>query len=324
MPYLIGTDEAGYGPNLGPLIVAASVWEVPPKTPAETLYDRLEKVVTAGLPAAGDSRLPMADSKVLYKAGSGLTVLERSVLCALAVAGSPARKWRELWTSVVHRGETCERFDSLPWHVEFDFDLPVDSPLELITAALQPLEEGLACAKVRLLALSSTAVFPQEFNELVAQTDSKGETLSLTTLRLVERMLNLLPDRGSVQVTCDKHGGRDHYAALLQHVFPDSLLSVRREGRDESIYRITHQGRQVEIHFLAKGERLLPTALASMLAKYLRELAMRPFNEFWQRHIPGLRPTAGYPEDARRWLKAIGTTALATYGPALIRGFPRF
>ena len=83
MPYLIGTDEAGYGPNLGPLVVAASAWEVPPKTQADSLYERLEKVVSVALPADGDSRLPMADSKVLYKAGSGLEVLERSVLCAL-------------------------------------------------------------------------------------------------------------------------------------------------------------------------------------------------------------------------------------------------
>ncbi len=29
MPYLLGTDEAGYGPNLGPLVISASVWEVP-------------------------------------------------------------------------------------------------------------------------------------------------------------------------------------------------------------------------------------------------------------------------------------------------------
>ena len=29
MQYLLGTDEAGYGPNLGPLVVTATVWEVP-------------------------------------------------------------------------------------------------------------------------------------------------------------------------------------------------------------------------------------------------------------------------------------------------------
>ena len=38
-----------------------------------------------------------------------------------------------------------------------------------------------------------------------------------------------------------------------------------------------------------------------MTAKYLRELAMRAFNEFWCARVPGLRPTAGYPVDARRF-----------------------
>ena len=28
MTLVIGTDEAGYGPNLGPLVVAATVWDV--------------------------------------------------------------------------------------------------------------------------------------------------------------------------------------------------------------------------------------------------------------------------------------------------------
>ena len=43
-----------------------------------------------------------------------------------------------------------------------------------------------------------------------------------------------------------------------------------------------------------------------MTAKYLRELSMRPFNAFWQRHIPNLKPTAGYPTDARRFFDDIG------------------
>lgn len=305
MPYLIGTDEAGYGPNLGPLVIGASVWEVPPETLADTLYDRLEKVVTPALPVGNDCRLPMADSKVLYKAGGGLAVLEQSLLAALAVAGSRVSKWSELWNAVVHQGEKCERFDSLPWHADFDLELPIDSNHESVAAGFAKLDEGLAAANVHLKTLSAAALFPREFNELVRKTDSKGEALSLTTLRLVERKLDELPDSGGVQVTCDKHGGRDRYAALLQHVFPDSLVSIRREGRDESRYRFIHQGRQIDILFLAKGERLLPTALASMLAKYLRELAMKPFNGYWQRHVLGLRATAGYPEDAIRFREEI-------------------
>jgi hypothetical protein len=38
-----------------------------------------------------------------------------------------------------------------------------------------------------------------------------------------------------------------------------------------------------------------------MTAKYLRELSMRAFNEFWCARVPGLSPTAGYPVDARRF-----------------------
>ena len=42
-----------------------------------------------------------------------------------------------------------------------------------------------------------------------------------------------------------------------------------------------------------------------MTAKYLRELSMRAFNEFWSAHVPNLRPTAGYPNDAQRFRKEI-------------------
>ena len=38
-----------------------------------------------------------------------------------------------------------------------------------------------------------------------------------------------------------------------------------------------------------------------MTSKYLRELAMRAFNDFWCGRVPDLAPTAGYPGDARRF-----------------------
>jgi hypothetical protein len=42
-----------------------------------------------------------------------------------------------------------------------------------------------------------------------------------------------------------------------------------------------------------------------MTSKYLRELAMRAFNDFWCTRVPGLEPTAGYPGDSRRFKRAI-------------------
>ena len=44
MPYLVGTDEAGYGPNLGPLVVSATVWRVDTLHDTD-LYSRLRKSV---------------------------------------------------------------------------------------------------------------------------------------------------------------------------------------------------------------------------------------------------------------------------------------
>ena len=39
-----------------------------------------------------------------------------------------------------------------------------------------------------------------------------------------------------------------------------------------------------------------------MAAKLVRELAMMRFNTYWCTRIPELKPTAGYVQDARRWL----------------------
>jgi hypothetical protein len=47
----------------------------------------------------------------------------------------------------------------------------------------------------------------------------------------------------------------------------------------------------------------LPVALASMSAKYLRELLMQRFNDYWRGLAPAVTPTAGYYQDALRFLE---------------------
>ena len=39
-----------------------------------------------------------------------------------------------------------------------------------------------------------------------------------------------------------------------------------------------------------------------MTAKYLRELYMGGFNLYWQSLLPGIKPTAGYYNDGKRFL----------------------
>jgi len=301
MVFVLGTDEAGYGPNLGPLCVAASAWQLPSRAAAECMYEQLAAVVAAD-PDGVPPRLAIADSKRLYKPGGTLELLERGVLTALALLDRLPRCWREVWQVLDGPGAT--QLAGCPWHEGFDEELPLHATAADLRAAAAALAEGCRQCGTSLRELRAAVVFPAEFNRAVAGCDNKAEVLSLTTLRLAERVLAALP-AGPAIVFCDKHGGRNRYAALLQHVFADELVVVRHESPALSRYEVRQGGRRIEFRFQPKGEQHLPTALASMTAKYLRELAMRPFNAFWQRQVPGLRPTAGYPADARRFWEEI-------------------
>jgi len=301
MPYLIGIDEAGYGPNLGPLVVSASLWEVPEGTSDGDLYRRLKAVIVPSPQRAAENpngRVAVADSKLLYKPGGGLRNLERGIYTALSLVGRMGESWRRVWD--VLAPESAARLPSIPWYADYDSAAPLDAhPAELAPLAAV-VGDGLAAADVRLLDLRSRAVFPQQFNDLLREHDSKGTALSHVSLDLASQLMGPL-DGKPISVTCDKHGGRNRYARLLAEHFPDRLIEIHGESREQSIYRFGPPKRRVEFRFRAKGESSLATALASMASKYLRELAMRAFNAFWCRHVPGLRPTAGYPQDAKRF-----------------------
>lgn len=360
MPYLIGTDEAGYGPNLGPLVISATVWHVDAPSVCD-LYERLCAIVSPGLPTArqqsvakmtgtagkkgkqpaqsktaqrsqrktvtksinqtaNDSTLPargshsaisataagqlaIADSKLLYKAGDGMAQLERGVLAMLRLLGCRPRIWGDVFEHLLDAASR-EELDWLPWHRDYQLAVPIDADGADLDHLAERIPHGMAAAGVRLVSMRSTAVFPARFNRLTQQCGSKGEVLSRLTLELIAAALPACND-GPVFVTCDKHGGRNYYGSLLQQQFPDPLIEVHGESTDVSIYRWTHDAQRVEVRFQAKGETWLPAALASMVSKYLRELAMRAFNDYWCGHVPELRRTAGYPGDALRFKKDI-------------------
>jgi ribonuclease HII len=109
-----------------------------------------------------------------------------------------------------------------------------------------------------------------------------------------------------VTFVIDKQGGRNYYATIIQTALPEGWVSPVCESAMISEYTVLGLERDVRLVFRPRADSgALPVALASMLAKYLRELFMRQFNRFWQNHIPTLKPTAGYPGDARRFFEAI-------------------
>ncbi|MGH7295847.1 MAG: hypothetical protein ACRELB_12970, partial [Polyangiaceae bacterium] len=106
---------------------------------------------------------------------------------------------------------------------------------------------------------------------------------------------------------CDKLGGRDFYGPQLARLFPEARVTAPAQGAAGSYYNVVRGEKRLHVCFLAEGDdKAFCVSLASCCAKYVREVFLRPLNSFFAARVPGLRPTAGYVQDARRFLGEVG------------------
>src|SRR5262249_44856634 len=134
---------------------------------------------------------------------------------------------------------------------------------------------------------------------------SKAAVLGHGLAELLRHTRGLTGDE-SLRFFIDKHGGRNTYSAMLQEAFPDGVVTAQQEGMACSADQARGLPREIRLPFQPGADAShFGVALASMVSKYLREVLMRDFNRFWQRHAPDLKPTAGYPGDAARFFERI-------------------
>ena len=321
MAVLIGTDEAGYGPSLGPLVITATKWECPQQE--SDLYHLLNDVVTdspklikdgAKKSAGGNSTHPqilIADSKVACRSGN-IGSLELPVLVLLhAIHGKTPKTLPEL-VSMVMPTVSPDFFRRHFWLNEIKLCLPLSASkfgLEKIPELASRFQAVCDENQTKLCDVKSTIVLPPEFNEAVVNCGNKASLLSELTLGLVANFIR--SGKEDTLINCDKHGGRNYYGKLISKVLTSRPISSIIESPALSVYRWDEAGRALEIRFTPKGEDQLPVALASMVSKYLRELFMQAWNDFWRTHIPEIKPTKGYPQDAKRFLAEIEQVASA-------------
>ena len=372
MTLIIGTDEAGYGPNLGPLVVAATAWRVE-ATPAnaavfletavaaaqrdtEALWP--EKIRQRGNRRASGRTMPLwADSKHIYRAGAGFCALEQGVLVALSLVNDPdadtfaharhaghagpviespvnqtntvPRQWPSLeaalgqigpeiadWRTSDVASESGGHPSTTQWALLPTLCLPHQADADACCARAAGMRMILDALGVSLVAVACRAIYPAQFNALLCQGLNKSDILSRTTLALAAS-LRTKANAEPALIWCDRHGGRKHYSALVAQHFGATLVQTLAETPARSAYRVPAQAKadltqaqadlnqaqaaNLDIEFNVGGESQVPVAVASMTAKYIRELAMHAFNAFWSSRSPGLNPTAGYPVDALRW-----------------------
>lgn len=315
MALLIGMDEAGYGPNLGPLVVTAVAWEVAGDVSQVDLWQEFAGIVAPEAAPNGE-HLQLADSKVVYTPARGLAALEMGVASAVELWRRPnsctainrvPQSFRELRQLVT--AETDGDGNDEPWYAGADVAVPLarrEEPSGGDGVGTRLVERWRArCEErnIRLRAIRAAVVSPRQFNARTRNHDSKGRALSEISMHVLGQVWQenaTTPDEAAL-IIADKHGGRNRYHEFLPLAFGDKFIRCREEGMESSRYQV---GR-AEIRFETKSERHLPVALASMVSKYLRELSMVLFNRFWMARVPGLKPTAGYPLDARRYREEI-------------------
>jgi ribonuclease HII len=331
-----GIDEAGYGPMLGPLCVGFSAfcferWD--PEAGAPDLWESLEAAVCR---KARDSRsrIAVADSKKLKlsnqsKTRHPLTHLERGVLAFAGLlhcgagfqpaGGEPESEAESAGKMPAPQSFDTDTslFDALGVHLEphdwYAGD-PVGLPLAGSRAqhAIARNKLALACeaAGIEPVALACIAVGEREFNEAVRTGGSKAHLTSRCFARYLRRALERWGGgTDDVRVVCDRHGGRTSYTTMIEAAVRGLGFEVEtlEESDRCSRYAVSGAGASpvpsIHIQFRPEAEEAhLPVALASMTAKLVRELAMGRFNRYWCGRMPELKPTAGYVQDARRWL----------------------
>jgi len=303
---LAGIDEAGLGPILGPLVMCASVFEVPDALTDQPLWDSLAPAV-ARKAGRKSTALAIGDSKKLFnrKSPKALRHLERAVLSALAANDQHPATLADLLTMITADAGARARAKKYPWYRPEEVVLPRVLGATDVSLSANALGVAMRKAGIRMRGIRSECVFVGEFNRIIRATRNKSTAALGITFRLVEYLWRRLRS-GPMHINIDRQGGRMRYLSALERGFEGCSFKILREDPDCSAYEMSDARRTARITFSVGGEAAhMPVALASMASKYLRELFMEMFNAFWAGHVDGLAPTAGYYTDGRRFFGEI-------------------
>ena len=280
MVWVLGMDENGLGPCLGPLVATGALLEVE-RYDAEALAEvgrRLGLADSKQVSAFG--RMRKVESLVLAFwrergiSGDADALFEGALVGGLKPQQSPC-------PDALHRQQCWGAPLPLP-----AFGGDADEG--------QAILDALAQAGIRLHWLRSQLACADRIHAAQAKGDSRFQ---LDLMLFEEIALDAARSLGSeMHIVCGMVGGIRRYRGRFRRIDP-SRIALIEEAKGRAAYRIEGLG---EIRFEVDAERHLPVALASMFGKYMRELATERQHRFYAAQQPDLPRVSGYHDPRTR------------------------
>jgi hypothetical protein len=279
MELVIGIDENGLGPRLGPLVVTAVAMEVEsydPKKLARALrrhgYTDSKDVCASGSMADGEA-------KALATVACVTKTLPDDFDALLKAVSLEGPDWlRAPCPSVGH--EPC-------WGAALP--MPRWATSDQVAEQTHALGRILERHGVRLVSVRSSVLCASRLN---AQID-KGTSKSRIDLHAFEDLaVALVREAGrEARIICGRVGMLKFYEPAFG-ALSNYLCAPLEESDHRSAYRLPRLG---EIEFTVDADRTQPpVALASLVGKLLREGFVERMNAFYDVRVDGLRRASGY------------------------------
>jgi ribonuclease HII len=274
--FIVGVDENGLGPRLGPLVATAALMKV-------DSYRKDEFSEIGRNFGVNDSKATSGFGRMSAVEGIALALTER-------LFGRPPTDIDELLGFIALDSVDALRAFCPPGSKEQCWSQRI-----ILPAFSGQIEKGrlvleqLDAASINIVTVRSAVACAAVLNAEVQRLGSKFTV----DLALFERLVLACRDSVSAEIEafCGLIGGIRKYGRYFQH-FGRREVDTVEEIQGRSAYRVQGVG---SLAFEVDADaHHLPVSLASMIGKYLRELIMERQNRYYIERDPLLRRVSGY------------------------------
>ena len=275
---VMGVDENGLGPRLGPLLASSVTLQIPRYERAYLCERGLALGLTDSKETGGFGRMGFTESvalALLKRGGAGLPGSADQLLDR--VSPDSRQRLRACCPDAPTAGQ-C-------WAV----DLPLPAFGGDVSYGEGLLDQLIGRSSLGIVDVQSRVACAGVLNAKLAA----GQNKLAVDLELFEDLIASVQTRhGSpLLAVCGMIGGIRDYASRLARFEPYRVTSLAPR-RGQRRYMIDGVG---EVRFEVDADaRHLPVALASIVGKYVREICMRRIGEFYRQGNPDVKLASGY------------------------------